>query len=131
MRKFLPRRAVLGRAIIKPTAVSLRERIYGKTLTELEGAREYGPAEDALVEELVERLAKVGYTVIDMRFVNIMIGTTKSDSRRRAYIVDLNGLEKLAPGLTPAQALEAVRATRIVIAAYFDPNSPNSNFSQA
>ncbi len=79
--------------------VSLRERVYGKTLHDMMRAREFGEEEKELMLDLVRRLAKANLLVNDMRPENIMIGRTLLDPRRRAYVVDGGGIIPIPEGL--------------------------------
>jgi hypothetical protein len=77
-----------GRAVVARRELSVRERIYGDTMQQLARDRKFGPEEQALVLDLLRRMAKGRLYTDDKRAPNIMIGRTLLDPRRRAYLID-------------------------------------------
>ncbi len=98
----------VGKSTIDGRLVSVRERIYGKTIEKLISERAYGPAEHALVLEMLKKLSGAGVYATDMKAENIMIGRTAADGTRRAWLVDGGSLAKLPAGLDAPKALDAV-----------------------
>ncbi|UPT74782.1 MAG: hypothetical protein M0D55_03420 [Elusimicrobiota bacterium] len=77
-----------GGAVVDGALVSVRERVYGETLEALFRAKRFRAEDRALVVEMLGRMAAAGVMTDDLRPSNIMIGTTRIDARRRAYVVD-------------------------------------------
>lgn len=68
--------------------VLIKERVYGDTVHDLIHSENYGRAEHALVRELIARLAEARLWFDDFREPNIIIGHTRLDPSRRAYLID-------------------------------------------
>ena len=119
----------LGRAVHGRRLVSVRERVYGDTADDLMRAGKFGPDEKALVLELLRRLAAAGVHTNDLRPSNIMIGTTKLDHRRRAWIVD-GGQPLELPAGTVDQRLEHIVNTPVMLRGRMDPNVGWVEFSK-
>ncbi len=91
--------AFLGAAVLEGRRVSVRERVFGKTLSGLIHDRAFGAEEEALVLDMVRRMAAKGVLVSDLKPENIMIGSTERDPERRAWFVDGGVVEKFPDGL--------------------------------
>jgi hypothetical protein len=90
---------VLGTATIDKRHVSVRERVFGKTMRQLIDEKSFGAEEEALVLDMARRMAKANTLVSDMTPQNIMIGVTERDGTRKAYFVDGGIVESFPPGL--------------------------------
>jgi len=97
-----------GRSTVEGRLVSVRERIYGKTLETLASERGYGPEEHALVLALMKKLSDAGVYATDMKAANIMIGRTAAGKERRAWLVDGGSLAALPAGVAAAKRLDAL-----------------------
>jgi hypothetical protein len=111
-----------GRARLAGREVSVRERVYGDTFDALTRAKKFGAEEQALIEDLLARLADAGLKPDDMRPANIMIGHTLMDPRRRAYLVDGGRLQAVPAGLDAAGRRQDLLDFYIVLKGRMDPN---------
>ncbi|MBI2386039.1 MAG: hypothetical protein HYV14_08495 [Elusimicrobia bacterium] len=82
----------LSRLTISGRPASVRERIYGRTVSGLARRGLFGPRELSLVHELIRRIAAGGLTARDMNLGNIMIGRRGGDAEERAWLVDTLGV---------------------------------------
>lgn len=112
---------VLGKDVIGGRPVSVREKIYGETLEDLIARKGYGPAEHALVMDLLARAAAQHLFPEDMRPPNIMIGTTLRDPVRRAYVVDSTRARDVDPGVSVERLREDLYRQEIVVSHRRDP----------
>jgi hypothetical protein len=101
--------------------VSVRERIYGATIQRLAWDRKYGPEEHALVMRMLDRMADARIKVDDLKPANIMIGATKADPVRRAYVVDGGNLEAWDDSLSRDEVRRAIGQQAIAIEWKVDP----------
>ena len=112
---------VLGTGTISGRPAIVKERVFGDTLEELIRARKFGEEEYRLVLEMLDRMADGRVRVRSLRPPNIMIGRTKLNPERRAYVVD--GGELLPVG--SEETHDALRASLQVqdtaVSAYLDP----------
>jgi len=81
------------------------ERVKGKNLLDLIMSGAFGKTERALVHGLIARLAAARLRPDDLRLQNIMLGSTPTDPRRRAYLVDGGRLRRVPAGMSD-EALE-------------------------
>jgi hypothetical protein len=102
--------------------VSVRERIYGSTIQQLARDRKFGPEEHRLVMELLDRLADARLKAEDLKPSNIMIGATKADPVRRAYIVDGGKLAAWDESLSRDEVRRAIQHQPVMIEGRNDPN---------
>lgn len=112
----------LGRAVFGGRHVSVRERVYGQTLQDLFDGRRYGPDEHALVLAMLDRMARAGLKVGDMRPSNVMIGATRRDPGQRAYVVDGGQLLPVNASASLEQRREELYHQPITLMGRFDPN---------
>ncbi len=97
-----------GKTTLDGRLVSVRERIYGKTIEKMMSARTYGHEEHALVLAMLRKLADAGVTATDLKTENIMIGRTAADPTIKAWLVDGGSLAKLPAGTEAGKSLDAV-----------------------
>ena len=77
-----------GKRVLSGRSVFAKQEIYGETVDQLVAKREFGEKERALVDSLLDRMADKRVRIDDMQLRNIMIGTTREDPVRRAFIID-------------------------------------------
>ncbi len=78
----------MGRNLIDGVPVSVRERVYGETMSKMIYERRFTQDDAALVRALAVRVAAAGVLPNDLKPANVMIGRTLLDPERRAYVVD-------------------------------------------
>lgn len=111
-----------GGGVVGGRLISVRERVYGDTLERLFRDKGFGAAEQALVMDLLRRMAGGGVMTNDLRPANIMIGRTLLDPRRRAYVIDGGSRLSFPEGLDADARLEHALNAQIVLRGRFDVN---------
>ncbi len=114
---------VLGRTTIDGRRLSVRERIFGKTMRDLITDHAFGAEEEALVLDIVARMAAKNILETDLKPENIMLGTTERDGVRRAWFVDGGVVEAFAPGLDDAARVQKLLDYPNVIGMRMDYNT--------
>ncbi len=103
--------------------VSIRERIFGKTMIDLMDTRGYGEEENRLVMEMLGRMAEKGAMVTDLVPSNVMIGTTERDAERKAYFIDGGMVESFPEGLEPEKRVDYILNYPQVVGIRQDPSN--------
>lgn len=114
---------VLGTAFINGRHVSVRERVFGRTMMDLVWSKQFGEAEEALVLDMVRRMAAANTLVGDMKPENIMIGTTEKDPQVKAWFVDGGMIEEMPQGLDDAARAQKILDYPNVVTIRADMNS--------
>jgi hypothetical protein len=114
---------VLGTALVDGRHVSVRERIFGETMRDLVWDKKFGLAEEALVLDMVKRMAAANVLVGDMKPENIMIGHTEKDPTLRAWFVDGGLVEEMPEGLDQAARERKILDYLNVVSVRQDMNS--------
>lgn len=109
-----------GSAIHAGRLVSVRERVYGETLENLFLNARFGAEEQALVTDLLARMAQQGVMTNDLRPANIMLGRTLLDPRRRAYVVDGGSRASFPEGFDADARFSHLLNAQIVLRGRFD-----------
>lgn len=79
---------VLGAGQVDGHAALVKERVYGDTVERILEDDAFGAEEHGLLQDLFLRIARSGFSFVDPRPGNVMIGRTMVDPVRRAYLVD-------------------------------------------
>jgi hypothetical protein len=79
---------VLGSGTVDGHAALVKERVYGDTVERILEDDAFGAEEHGLLQDLFLRIARSGFSFVDPRPGNVMIGRTLVDPVRRAYLVD-------------------------------------------
>ena len=77
--------------------------------------RRFDPEEKTLVDEMLDRVSAAGIFPAEMKVSNIMIGSTRSDPRRSAYIVDGGNLRPIEKGMSNAEIRDALRDLPVMV----------------
>lgn len=111
-----------GGGVHQGRLVSVRERVYGDTLSSLFREGRFGPDDETQVLDLLRRMSGAGVMTNDLRDSNIMIGRTLLDPRRRAYVVDGGSKLDYPAGLDAGARFEHLLNMQVVIRGRFDVN---------
>jgi hypothetical protein len=79
---------VLGSGTVDGHAALVKERVYGDTVERMLEDDAFAAEEHGLLQDLFLRIARSGFSFVDPRPGNVMIGRTMVDPVRRAYLVD-------------------------------------------
>lgn len=73
------------------------ESVYGRPVIELADKARFGPEEHALVEQLLDKLARARLYVNGLGMANIMIGRTLADPELRAFVTSPGNVLPIPP----------------------------------
>lgn len=115
--------AFFGGKTVDGRRVSVRERVFGQTMGDIIAQKKFGAEEEALVLDMVRRMAEKNVLVSDLKPENIMIGTTERDPVRKAWFIDGGIVEEMPAGLTVEQRMDKILDYPNVIALRQDYNA--------
>lgn len=114
---------VIGSAVVAGRRVSVRERVFGKTMQELADKKLFGEKEEGLVHDMLRRMAAANTLVTDLKPENIMIGHTEKDHEVKAWFIDGGMVEELPAGLDLEGRYQKILNFPNVVAVRQDMNS--------
>jgi len=114
---------IVAAAVVDGRRVTVRERVFGETIQDLVRRRSFGAEEEALVLDMLRRMAARNVLVSDLTPLNIMIGTTERDPVRKAWFIDGGLVDAFPEGLTEEQRVEKLLDYPNVVGQRLDYNT--------
>lgn len=112
---------LLGTISVDGRPATVKERVFGDTVESLFFERRMTPADVELIREMLIKMAEAGYHLNDLRLPNMMIGTTRTNPTRQAYLIDANDAPDFPADLSVTERFQVLYHQVVVRKIRIDP----------
>jgi hypothetical protein len=92
--------------LIKGIPFIVSERVHGETLEEKIARKKFGIEDLKLLQDMIDQFLPIPFSILDLTPSNVMVGTTASNPKPQAYIIDAGLLTAISFFSSPLVNIE-------------------------